>query len=84
MKENEKKIDNLEQYSRNNCLILHGGHDAPTGADVSNQVFENFMGFLNSEVNLPIAVTHSDIDNCHTLPSKKGKILLLPSLYAEL
>ena len=56
MKENVKKIDNLEQYS-----ILRGCHDALTGADVSNQVFEDFLFvFLYSKLNLPTAVTHSD------------------------
>ena len=74
VKENEKKIDDLQQYSRSNCLILHGCHNAPTGADVSNQVFEDFViGFPNSKLNLPSAVSRSDIDICHTLPSKKGK-----------
>ena len=28
-KENKKAIDNLEQYSRRNCLILHGCRDIP-------------------------------------------------------
>ena len=76
IKENEKKIDDLdlEQYSSSNCLILHGCHNAPTGPDVSNQVFKDFViGFLNSKLNLPSAVSRSDIDICHTLPSKKGK-----------
>ena len=58
VKENEKKIDDLQQYSRSNCLILNGCHDAPTGTDVSNQVFEDFViDFLNSKLNLPYAVS---------------------------
>ena len=74
VKENEKKINDLQQHSRSNCLILHGCHNAPTGADVSNRVFEDFViGFPNSKLNLPSAVSRSDIDICHTLPSKKGK-----------
>ena len=74
VKENENKIHDLEQYRRSNCLILHGCHNAPTGADVSNQVFEDFViDFLNSKLNLSSAISHADIDTCYTLPSKKRK-----------
>ena len=73
MKPNEKNIDRLEQYSRSNCLILHGCPYAPIGADVSNQGFEDFVVFLKSKLNRLTAVMHSDIDIYYALLSDKGK-----------
>lgn len=71
--DNEKKIDDLEQYSRSNCLILHGCTDLPP-KDSNNQATENFvLDKLNSKLKLDTPLVNSDIDICHTLPSKKNK-----------
>ena len=69
---NERRIDDLEQYSRSNCLILHGCQNVP--AKATNEVFESFvLNTLNSRLNLPSELTHSDIDISHVLPSAKNK-----------
>ena len=71
VQQNEKKIDDLEQYSRSNCLILHGCCNSPKG---NNNAFEDYVvNFLNNKLKLPAPISHSDIDICHELPSKKGK-----------
>ena len=38
---NERRIDDLEQYSRSNCLIMHGYQNVP--AKATNEVFESFV-----------------------------------------
>ena len=69
---NELRIDKMEQYSRSNCLILHGCTDAPDGKD--NLTFENHVvERLSNKLDLDIKIQNSDIDICHNLPSKKHK-----------
>ena len=69
---NERRIDDLEQYSRSNGLILHGCQNVP--AKATNEIFESFvLNTLNSRLNLPSELTHSDIDISHVLPSAKNK-----------
>ena len=47
---NERRIDDLEQYSCSNCLILYGCHNVPVKA--TNKVFESFvLNTLNSRLN---------------------------------
>lgn len=71
---NERKIDDLEQYSRSNCLILHGCTDLPTKNYDNSQATENFvLDKLNSKLKLDTPLVNSDIDICHTLPTKKNK-----------
>ena len=68
----ERRIDDLEQYNCSNCLILHGCQNVPVKA--TNEVFESFVqNTLNSRLNLPSELTHSDIDISHVLPSAKKK-----------
>ena len=69
---NVRRIDDLEQYSRSNFLILHGCQNVP--AKATNEVFESFvLNTLNSRLNLPSELTHSDIDISHVLSSAKNK-----------
>lgn len=63
----ERKADDLEQYSRSNCLILHGSKQVPDDCE------QHVLDTLNARMSLPITLTSMDIDICHTLPSKKGK-----------
>ena len=70
--ENERRLDDLEQYSRSNCLILHNDDIPPK--ESSNQMFENFvLSKLNSKLQLSTPLVNNDIDICHALPSKKSK-----------
>ena len=39
---NERRMDDLEQYSRSNCLILHGCQNLPPKSS-DNEAFENFV-----------------------------------------
>ena len=70
--QHERRIDSLEQYSRSNCLILHGCQDVPKNA--SNFEFENYVcKKINSNLQLSQPLKNKHIDICHILPSKKGK-----------
>ena len=71
--EQELITDDLAQYSRANCLILHGCKDLPA-QEATEQDFENYvLDKLNSKIKLPKALESNDIDICHVLPSTKGK-----------
>ena len=63
------KLDELEQYSRSNCLILHGN---PIDNKISNSEVEKYIvNTINSRLELPSKICAADIDICHPLPSKK-------------
>ena len=65
-------MDDLEQYGRRNCLILHGCPDQPVGGKYP--VFESYVtNKLNSELDLEYQIRSNDIDICHVLPSRKGR-----------
>ena len=66
-------MDDLEQYGRSNCLILHGCVDLPK-ENAGYVTFENFvLDTLNSRLKFAHPIHNSDIDICHVLPSQKGK-----------
>ena len=70
---NERRMDDLEQYSRSNCLILHGCQNLPAKSS-DNEVFENFvLNTLNDKLQIEPQLSNHDIDVCHALPSRKGK-----------
>ena len=67
----EKKNDDLEQYSRSNCLIIHKCKDVPkTGKYLE---CENYIcDKLNDSLPLDSPLQINDIDIAHPLPSKKN------------
>ena len=68
---NDCKLDDLEQYGRRNCLILHGCENIPSN-QASYPVFENFViNKLNSSLKLDQTLSPTEIDTCHVLPSRK-------------
>jgi len=68
--ENSRRVDDLEQYSRRNCLILHGGRNIPTQGSYTE--FETYvLHKLNSKLEMVPPLTTQDIDTCHILPSRK-------------
>ena len=72
VRDNEKKINDIEQYSRRNCLVLHGNKDIPSTGSYSE--FELYvLNKLNSRLNLDYKISSSDIDTSHVLPTKKSK-----------
>ena len=76
VQENERRLDDMEQYGRSNCLILHGCKDLPL-KDAENKVVEkHVINVLNSKPQLTTPLTSVDIDICHFLPSRKGRTLL--------
>ena len=61
-------IDNLEQYSQRNCLILHG---CKIPAQESYSEFDSYVIHkLNSKLEISPAITTHDIDTYYVLPSK--------------
>ena len=72
LRETQNSLDDLEQYGRRNCLILHGCPDQPVGGKYP--VFESYVtNKLNSELDLEYQIRSNDIDICHILPSRKGR-----------
>ena len=75
--QNQRHMDNLEQLSGSNCLILHGCTNLPD-KNASNLDFENFViKTLNSSIKLSQPIANTDIDICHVLPSRKAKNLIV-------
>ena len=67
----EQDLDDLEQYGRSNCLILHGNN---FDHRISNRETEKYIiSTLNSRLDLPFTIIEKDIDICHPLPSKSSK-----------
>ena len=66
----EKKNDDLEQYSRSNCLIIHKCKDVPkTGKYLE---CENYIcDKLNDSLPLDSPLQVNDVDIAHPLPLKK-------------
>ena len=64
------KLDEQKQYSRSNCLILHGN---PIDNKISNsEVEKHIVNTIKSRLELPSKICAADIDICHPLPSKKA------------
>ena len=71
VQENKRRLDDMEQYGRSNCLILHGCKDLPP-KDAENKVVEkHVIDVLNSKLQLTTPLTSLDI--CHFFPSRKRK-----------
>ena len=59
-------LDKHEQYSRRNCLLIHG---IPEEKDESTD--EKVMNVLNNDMNIN-DITKDDIDRSHRIGKKKG------------
>ena len=67
----ERHLDDLEQYGRRNCLILHGCK-TETIKKASYSDFEEFvLKLLNNRLKLDFDIKSEDIDTCHILPSRR-------------
>ena len=67
----EQYQNDLEQYERSNCLILHGNN---IDHRISNMDVEKYvLNILNTRLDLPTSVSDIDINICHPLPSKTNK-----------
>ena len=64
------RVDCNQQYSRRNCLIVHGLPDAP-GVSADDRVITFFRDSLDIEVDI------RDIDRSHPLPSTKKKPVIV-------
>ena len=68
VQENERRLDEMEQYGRSNCLILHGCKDLPP-KDAENKVVEkHVIDVLNSKLQLNTSLTSLDICPFHGAP----------------
>ena len=69
--EKERAIDDLEQYSQGNCLMLHGCRDIPK----KKSCYAEFESYVVNKLNFRLGLRHRiktfDIDTCHILPSRK-------------
>ena len=71
VQENERRFDDMEQYGRSNCLILHGCKDLLRKDAENKAVEKHVIDVLNSKLQLTTLLTSLDV--CHFLPSKKEK-----------
>ena len=64
------KLDELQQYSRSNCLILHGNS---INNKISNSEVENYIvNNINSRLELPSRICAANIDICTLYPQKNN------------
>ena len=69
----ERRQDDLEQYSRSNCLVIHGCENVPKSKPGKYLEIENFVcNTLNEHLQLGSPLQANDLDIAHPLPSKKG------------
>ena len=70
----EQYLDDLEQYGRSNCLILHENNidHRLSSMDVEKYV----LNTLNTRLDLCTSVSDFDIDICHPLPLLLNQSLL--------
>lgn len=64
------KLDDLEQYSRRNCLILHGCPNFSQGGYRDMETF--VLSQLNTNLRLNFIINPEEIDILHPLPSRRG------------
>ena len=69
----ERRQDDLEQYSRSNCLVIHGCENVPKSKSGKYLEIENFVcNTLNEHLQIDSPLQANDLDIAHPLPSKKG------------
>ena len=66
----EFSIDELEQYGRNNCLILHGLHNFPNAHSNYDEFLLKVITTLNLHLNLNLDINCVDI--AHPLPTARN------------
>ena len=75
----EKDMDDQEQYSRSNCLIVHGVKNIPKRGEYLDN--ENFICLeLNKKLTLNPPIQAFDLDIAHPLPSRKGDAMIVKFL----
>ena len=75
----EKKIDDLEQYGRSNCLIVHGCKEVPKSGkylETKNYICKT----LNTHLSLDNPLQVKDLDVADALPAKKGTPIIVKFL----
>ena len=72
----EKNTDDQEQYSRSNCLIVHGVKNILKREEYLDK--KNFIcSELNKKLTLDPPIQASDPDIAHPLPSKKRDAMIV-------
>ena len=71
IEEQERKLDDLEQYGRSNCLIVHRCDEVPNAREyLEHEKYVSNIQNQNSHLNLPLQVNNMDVT--HTLPLKNN------------
>ena len=78
----ERRQDDLEQYSRSNCLVIHGCENVPKSKPGKYLEIENFVcNTLNKHLQLDSPLQANDLDIAHPLPSKKGTPVIVKFIH---
>ena len=73
IKQQERQIEEMEQYSRRNCVVIHGlkhQNEENETEDTDDTAIKFFKNDLNIEVKM------TDIDRSHRLPSKNKPLIV--------
>ena len=71
VEDQEQKLDDLEQYGRSNCLIIHRCEEVPKRGEYLEH--EKYVcGLLNLNLKLNPSLQVNDIDIAHPLPAKNN------------
>lgn len=73
IKQNEKQMEEMEQYSRRNCIVIHGLKDE-TEETIIEDTDATAINFFKNHLN--IAVNKVDIDRTHRLPSRNKPLIV--------
>ena len=66
----EKRVDDLEQYGRSNCLIIHGCENVPDSKPGKTPETEKYVcNIINTNLQLESPLQVQDLDIAHPLPS---------------
>ena len=68
-KQLEDKLEEREQYSRRNCLLIHG-----TPASAGENTDEVALSTIQTRIG--ISLSYQDVDRSHRLKSKNGPIII--------
>ena len=71
VEDQEQKLDDLEQYGRSNCLIIHRCVEVPKRGEYLEHE-KHVCGLLNLSLKLNPRLQVNDIDIAHPLPAKNN------------
>ena len=77
----EKRVDDLEQYGRSNCLIIHGHENVPDSKPGKTPETEKYVcNIININLQFESPLQVQDLDIAHPQSSKTGTPIIIKFL----